>query len=126
MLERQVGAGGSYRFRIAEDLASPGLAAELIVSAVSADGDRLAFSLNGTPLPAGPIKTRRQPKGRPEGYGRKLPPYWSYMIPLTAPPAVFGDNVLRAEVTSLDSGGEGDIQVEELEVTIVPAWHPSR
>ena len=126
VLKREVGSSGEYRFRIAEDLTTPGLAAELIVVAVSADNDRLAFSLNGTPLPAGPIKAKRQGKGRPDNYGRKLPPYWAYMIPLSAPPAVFGDNILRAEVTELDARGEGDILVEELEVTIVPRWEGSR
>ena len=48
------------------------------------------------------------------------------MIPLTSPPAVFGDNILRAEVTALDENGKGDILVEELEVTIVPRWEGSR
>ena len=126
VLKRQVGSSGEYRFRIAEDLTTPGLASELIVNAVSADNDRISFSLNGTPLPNGPIKAKRQGKGRPKNYGRFLPPYWSYMIPLTSPPAVFGDNFLRAEVTELDANGKGSIVVEELEVTIVPRWEGSR
>ncbi len=123
-MARKIGSGGEYRFRIAEDLTDSGTAAELVVSAVSWDHDQLSFSLNGTPLPDGPIRSRRHGKGRAKEVGRPMKPYRAYMIPLTSPPAVFGDNVLRAEVTALDKNapGEDDIIVEELEVTVVPPW----
>ena len=100
----------------------PGLAAELIVSVVSAKGDRLAFTLNGALLPDVDIKERWHGDGRPAKFGRPMKPYRAYMIPLTTPPAVFGDNVLSAVVTDLDPDGEGPIAVEELQVTVVPPW----
>lgn len=120
-LERAVGSHGTCRFRIAEDLTVPGVAAELAVNAVSADYDRLIFSLNGTPLP-GPYKMMRHGKGRTEAVGRKMRPYRSYMIPLTSPPAQFGDNILRAEVETLQANHDSPIVAEELEVTVVPRW----
>ncbi len=122
VLERKAESRGEYRFRIAEDLAVPGLAAELIVSVVSAKGDRLAFTLNGALLPDVDIKERWHGDGRPAKFGRPMKPYRAYMIPLTTPPAVFGDNVLSAVVTDLDPDGEGPIAVEELQVTVVPPW----
>ena len=125
VLKRKAGSDGEYRFRIAEDVTAPGVAAELIVNTVSAQEDRLTFSLNGTPLSSG-IKTRWQPQGRPKKFGRPMGPYNCTMIPLTSPPAVFGDNILRAEVAKLDANGKDDIVVEELEVTIVPPWKRRR
>ena len=55
-------------------------------------------------------------------FGRPLPPHRQFMIPLSSPPAVFGDNVLQATARSLDSHGKEDILIDELEVTVVPPW----
>jgi hypothetical protein len=44
------------------------------------------------------------------------------MFPLATLPTVFGDNVLKAKVVALDKQGKGDIIIDQLEVTVVPAW----
>lgn len=124
-LEREVGSHGTYRFWIAEDLTVRGTRAELVVNAVSADHDRLVFSLNGTPLP-GPYKMMRHGKGRTEAVGRKMRPCRSCMVPLASPPARFRDNILRAEVETLQANHDSPIVIEELEVTVVPRWEAGR
>ena len=37
-------------------------------------------------------------------------------------PTQFGDNLLRAKVVALDKQGKGDILIDQVEVTVVPAW----
>lgn len=121
VLERKVGSQGQYRFRIAEDLSSPGIRSELLVTASrSAFGDRLKLAINGTPIRPETIKATWLKGGRREKWGRPLKPCWTYMFSLTSPPAQFGDNHLQAEVTALDEKADGDIIVDELEVTVLP------
>ena len=123
LLKREVGSSGEYRFRIAEDLSEAGVAAELIARAShTTDQDRLTFSINGTPIPSGDIKTKYHGEGRDAKYGRPLGPHWVFMIPLASPPVGFGDNVLKATLQSPGQDGQDDIVIDELEVTIVPRW----
>ena len=44
------------------------------------------------------------------------------MFPLTSLPTKFGDNLLKAKVVALDKQGKGDILIDQVEVTVVPAW----
>ncbi len=121
VLKRTVGAGGEYRFRIAEDLGAPKVRAELIVTASSsADGDVFEFSLNGAPVPSNWIKTAWNFEGRLDRYGRPLEPHYTFMIRLEAPPARFGDNLLGVMIAGLDDEAEQDIVIDELEVTVLP------
>jgi len=48
------------------------------------------------------------------------------MIALSWQAAVFGDNVLKATVQSLDGQGKENIVIDELEVTVVPPWNDQR
>ncbi|MBP87525.1 MAG: hypothetical protein CMJ64_12505 [Planctomycetaceae bacterium] len=128
VLTRKVGSRGEYRFRIAEDLGATSAVAELIVRASqSVREDKLVFAINGSAVSPKNIKTIWHAKGRDAKFGRPLPPHRQFMIPLSSPPAVFGDNVLQATVRSLDSHGKEDILIDELEVTVVPPWRrPAR
>jgi hypothetical protein len=123
VLKREEGSAGSYRFRIAEDLSEPGVAAELIARASNAtQQDKLTFWINGTAVPSDDIKTIFHGQGRPAEFGRPLGPHGVFMIPLASPPVVFGDNILAVTVDGKGGEGEGDIVIDELEVTIVPPW----
>jgi hypothetical protein len=122
VLKRLAGIAGEYRFRIAEDLSEPGTRAELVVRASHAtEGDALTFQLNGTELSAADIKTKFHAE-RPAKFGRPLGPHTVFMIPLSSPPVVFGDNILRAAVRRADGQAEADIVIDELEVTVIPPW----
>ena len=121
VLKRTIGSSGEYRFRTAENLTMPGLAAELIVTASrSAPGDRLEFSLNGKTVPAGRIKVTWNKRGRAALYGRPLQPCLTFMFRLDSLSTKFGDNQLGAKVIALDEAGQGDIVIDELEVTVLP------
>lgn len=121
VLKRTMGSSGKYHFRIAENLTRPGLAAELIVTASrSAPGDRLEFSLNGKVVPSGQIKVTWNKTGREAQYGRPLQPCLTFMFRLDSLPTKFGDNQLGAKVIALDEAGQGDIVIDELEVTVLP------
>ena len=130
-LERRIGSRDNYRFRIAEDLTAPGaddtpgMRSEMIVTASSsAFGDGLTFAVNGTSVAVSDVKATWLAKGRPAKWGRPLEPCWTYMFPLTLPPAVFGDNHLEVKVTALDDKAEGHIIIDELEVTVLPPMAP--
>ena len=122
-LKREEGSSGEYRFRIAEELSQPGVSAELIARASKAtQQDKLKFWINGTMVPSNHIKMIYHGQGRPAKYGRPLGPHSVFMIPLVSPPIVFGDNILTAAVDAKGGEGDGDIVIDELEVTIVPPW----
>ena len=136
------GSSGKYRLRICEDLSQPGPLAEMIVTIsgiagadnqgparMQRDGsfkppakDKVAFYVNGTAVPPKTIKVSWPPRGRSKEYGRPFETCSIFMFPLTSLPTVFGDNVLKAEVVALDEQGEGDIIIDQLEVTVVPPW----
>ena len=130
VLERNVGSRGAYRFRIAEELSTPEtrdasgsrpILSELIVTASkSALGDGFTFFVNGVAVNTEDVKDAWYAKGRPDKWSRATGPCWTYMLPLTSPPVVFGDNRLEVEVTALDEKAEDDIVIDEIEVTVVP------
>jgi hypothetical protein len=121
VLKRTVGACGAYRLRIAEDLSTPGMVAELIVTATtSAPGDRFEFSINGAPVADESIKTVWNHEGRLEKYGRPLDPHYTFIFRLSSPPARDGDNVLGVKVIGADEAAGGQIVIDELEVAVLP------
>ena len=142
VLKRKLGTRGEYRFRICEDLAEPGPTAEMIVTIsgiagadkagpqrLQRDGsfkppakDKLAFYVNGTVVPPSTIKVSWPSRGRSKAFGRPFQTCSIFMFPLATQPTVFGDNVLKAKVVALDTQGKGDIIIDQLEVTVVPAW----
>lgn len=142
VLKRQVGSSGGYRFRVCEDLRKPGLVAEMIVTIsgivgadkpgpprIQRDGsfkppakDKLAFSVNGAVVSPKHIKVAWPSLGRSKEYGRPFDTCSIFMFPLTSVPTQFGDNLLRAKVVALDKQGKGDILIDQVEVTVVPAW----
>ncbi len=68
------------------------------------------------------IKVAWPSLGRSKEYGRPFDTCSIFMFPLTSVPTQFGDNLLRAKVVALDKQGKGDILIDQVEVTVVPAW----
>ena len=147
ILKRRIGSSGGYRFRVCEDLRKPGLVAEMIVTIsgiagadkpgpprMQRDGtfkppakDKLAFYINGAVVSPKRIKVSWPSRGRSKEYGRPFEACSIFMISLASLPTNFGENLLKAKVVALDKQGKGDIIIDQVEVTVVPAWkRPSK
>ena len=84
--------------------------------------DKLALYVNGTVVSPKHIKVAWPPRGRSKEYGRPFETCSIFMFPLASLPTVSGDNLLKAKVVALDKQGKGDILIDQVEVTVVPAW----
>jgi hypothetical protein len=113
----KTGAGGSTRLRLADDLKSPHLAATLEFKVVGlVEDDRLEVALNGKTFPAESIRRELDADGQSKEEGREIPPFYRYRVPLSSPPAVFGDNELRLRLTK-NSGTETAV-AQEFEIFV--------
>ena len=108
---------GSMVLRIAEDLKDPHLSAMLEFKALGlVEADELEISLNGEIVPAAGIRRDFVADGQPAAQGRELPAFHRYRVDLGNPPLKFGDN--RLTVYLLNSAGEENIDVQEIEILV--------
>jgi hypothetical protein len=84
--------------------------------------DKLAFYINGAVVSPKRIKVSWPSRGRSKEYGRPFEACSIFMISLASLPTNFGENLLKAKVVALDKQGKGDIIIDQVEVTVVPAW----
>ena len=130
VLPREPGTpSGSYRFRLYEEIERT-VSAKLFVRAVGLGAaDRIAFQLNGTPVPAAQLRRIYHREGRPASAGRELPPHTTCVIDLTPDLVVAGDNeltltLLYSGMVDLSAASGQAIVIDEVDVTIVPAPTP--
>jgi hypothetical protein len=109
----------ALRFRMAEDLSKNDVSAilEFKATAMNKD-DALALSLNGKPIDPVDIERTFDGDGQSRKEGLPLPAYYRYRIKLRGDVAVFGDNQLRARLTS--GVGKSDVVIQEIEVAATP------
>ena len=114
---RRASSSGSTRLRMAEDLKFPHLSATLGFKVTGmVQGDQIEVQINGQSIPAVQIERTYDADGQSENQGRPLPAFYLYRIPLSSPPAVFGDNELQLRLTG-SAGGE-NLVAQEFEIFI--------
>ena len=107
----------STRLRFAEDLKSPHLSATLDFKVTGmVEGDQMEVHINSQTVPAERIERRYDADGQLAEQGRPLPAFYRYRIPLSSPPAKFGDNELQLRLTK--SGGTETLIAQEFEVLV--------
>ena len=117
----EVGARGSFCFRMAEDLGDPRLSATLQLEVTHmVAGEMLSISLNGQHISAGEIRAQEQPGQNQSGKetGRPLGPFRLYTMPIQSPPAVIGDNELVVRLTKRVGMPVRMLGLEEVEVFV--------
>ena len=80
--------------------------------------DQIVVEINGREISTDDIRLTWHQHGRPRWKGRSLPPYTECEFDLTAPPGVYGDNVLGLRFVQSAGEGKGDIVVDEVEVIV--------
>jgi len=108
---------GTQRLRMAEDLESPQLFADLEfkVTGMAAD-DQIAIEFNGQRVPAENVERTFDPDGQSKDEGRELPGFYLYRFPLGSPPAKSGDNELAIRLTN--SAGTDKLVAQEFEIMV--------
>ncbi len=118
---------GTLPFRIAEECADANLLVTLKFKASGmAIGDELELSLNGSPISPTQIRRVFDEDGQTAQEGRVLPPFFVYQIPLSSPPAKFGDNSFSVSLNTNPTAADSVVTVQELEVSVTSRRPSSR
>jgi hypothetical protein len=145
LLRTRPNAQGEYGFCIYEDLTDVRGASLLFRAFHMTPADRIAVTLNGTPIPANQIRARddevridfrtavdrnslaaaSQLTGGAERLAQNLqppiePPFMTYWFALTSPPALYGENRLGVALLTSDPMAQEDIVIDEVEVWVSP------
>lgn len=80
--------------------------------------DEIALTLNAGEIPAGAIRSIWHPQGRPAWEGRPLAAYTEFLVSLTSPPGIYGDNNLGIRLVTKDRTEPPEITVDEVEVVV--------
>ena len=109
---------GSYLFRMAENLEGDGPSATLsFIVTHLIEADELEVRVNGQILE--PDRTKREwLVGRSADRGRPLGRHFVYRMPLTAPPANFGDNELSVRLTRCAGMRTRMLNVQDFEIRV--------
>lgn len=122
-LDRSEGVGGTFMFRLAEDLTDSNVVATMQFIAVGAnEHDDLKVALNGQDVTPQNISRlyfwdgtqRTHPQQRDQA---EHEPYYLYSLPLASPPIVFGDNELALRMGTI-AGGKSMVSIEDVRVTV--------
>ena len=60
------------------------------------------------------------PDGRSTNIGRPLPAYSTLMFDLGTEYMLDGDNTLGVRLAEVENGSDGDIVIDEIDVTVIP------
>jgi hypothetical protein len=142
-------ARGDYVFRVYEDLTQAEAAMLLFRAFHMTAQDQISVQINGQTVPPSVIRCRDDERridkmslvdhssfgtvtrmGLTDAHRKNLepepePPFCTCWFTLTAPPFVYGENRVTAELTVSDPEAEQDIVIDELEILVVPDLSPS-
>ena len=109
---------GTFVFRIAEDLADKNLCATLEFKVTAMiHRDELEVRINGETIPAETIQWTWR-VGQSPDEGRVLGPHFIFQMPLSSPPAKFGDNELSVRLMNRVGMTNRRLNVQEFEVLV--------
>ena len=109
---------GSFRFRLAEMVADEAISATLMFKVTyMIEADALEIRLNDHVISPASID-KQWHLGQSPAKGRPLGQYFQFRIPLTAPPVVFGDNVLTVRLANRVGMPRRMLNVQEFEVKV--------
>jgi hypothetical protein len=109
---------GTFVFRIAEHLEDPKLSATLEFKVTDMiEADELEVRINGDIIPDRSIRTRWR-IGQSPKEGRPMGPHLIYRMPLSYPPAVFGDNELGVRLRNRVGMSRRRLKVQEIEIRV--------
>ena len=109
---------GTFTFRMAEDLTDENLSAVLAFKVTyMIETDELEVTINGQVVPADRVETEWR-VGQSRADGRPLGPHVMVRLPLTSPPAKFGDNELGVRLTNRVGMAQRMLNVQEFEIDV--------
>ena len=109
----------ALRFRLAEDLSNPHLAATMTFKVTGLDdSDELNVQINGTTVPAENITRTFDADGLTPEEDKPLDPFYLYRFALDADLTKFGDNHLNVTLARTAGRGDTEIVVTRVDVDV--------
>ena len=116
------GVRQEYRLRLCEQWDEVGHACMAVRAQDLRPGERLVFDVNGVAIHDGNVRRMWHPDGRSTNIGRPLPAYSTLMFDLGTEYMLDGDNTLGVRLAEVENGSDGDIVIDEIDVTVMPSW----